>query len=49
LRTIESIDEADGRVVVKLHPSEMPELMGEADQRAACWLLREEGKVSATG
>ncbi len=48
LRGIEKIDEVDGRVVVQLHPSEMPELMGEADQRAACWLLLEEGKGSAT-
>ncbi len=48
LRAIEKIDERDGRVVVRLHPAQMPELMGEDDQRAACWLLQKEGGGSGT-
>jgi len=48
LRGIEKIEERDSRVLVKIHPGQMPELMGEADLRAACWLLQEGGKATAT-
>ena len=49
LRAIEGVHERDGRVVVRLRAAEMPELMGEDEQRAACWLLKERGKAAAAG
>ena len=48
LRAVEAVEEKDGRVIVRLHHAQMPELMGEDDLRAACWLLQVEGKASAT-
>ena len=49
LRAIEKVEERDGRVVVKLHHGEVPELAGEDGQRAACWLLRKEAQPVAAG
>jgi len=47
LRAIEGIQARDGRVVIRLHQGRMPELAGEDDQRAACWLLQQEAITPA--
>lgn len=49
LKAVEEVSSAGGRVIVKLHEAKLPELMGDPDQRAACWLVTEEGRAVAGG
>jgi peptide/nickel transport system ATP-binding protein len=47
LRAIETVEEKGNRVVIALYEARVPELMGDDGQKAACWLLVEEGKQYA--
>ncbi|HEX9341619.1 MAG TPA: ABC transporter ATP-binding protein [Thermoplasmata archaeon] len=49
LQGIETVRERGERVVIDLYAAAVPELMGADGQRAACWLLTEEGKRYAGG
>ncbi len=47
LRAIDDVQEKSGRAVIKLFEARSPELLGEDGQKAACWLLTDEGKSYA--
>jgi len=47
LRAIEKVRVGSNKVEIVLYEATIPELLGEDGQRAACWLLTEEGRKRA--